>query len=136
MVINLKQGFQGGDEYISQASGFIGNPITLSIAIIIVFLLILLFAMLLMHMGTNRWKLFTAGCVFIIITVPIAVAGYEWCRKKSLDEKYTKTKQQFVAPPSQFFGRGPVEKESVKLDSLSDFGDVDDWLVSSQISDA
>jgi hypothetical protein len=139
MAIGIKQGFKGGEEYLSSISGFIGNPIALSIAIMVLLIFVLLFAMLLMKMGSNKWKLFSVACVAVIICVPIGVAGYELCRKNSLDEKYLKTKQQFVAPPSQFFGRGPVAPvvapvvapPIAEVDGLSDYASIEDWFANS-----
>lgn len=107
---------------INGVVGYLGNPVALSIAIIIALIIVLAIAMVI-SVFSNKWKLFCSFVVLIMIAVPVFVAGYEWCRSKSIDNTYSRKTQSYNRPPPQIFGAAEIEP-----DRLSDVADLDDWF--------
>lgn len=101
----------------------LGNPLTLAILIILIIILTMIFTALICELDMNKWKMICGLVVVLVILVPVLTFGYEWCRKKSLDEIYSKKTHHFVAPNKEYYERDEMVGAAPR-ESLSDYGDL------------
>jgi len=139
MTLGLKSIFGGAPNKITKCKNIFGNPIFLILVISLV-LTILFFFIFVVQMG--NFKYFALSIIFIFFTVPIFVMGYEFFRKKSLEERFGGGNTYNYARPSDVFQSNIGYKERTRpediyygsntrysgQDTLAGVDNLDTWL--------
>jgi len=115
MTLGLKSIFGGAPNKITKCKNIFGNPIFLIMSLSII-LIILFFFIFVIQM--NNFKYFALSVIFIFFAVPIFVMGYEFFRKKSLEERFGNKNTYEYSRPSDVFQSNIGYKERPRPEDI------------------